>query len=70
MWHIIEGNWPDRLRVTAIDSPSRMVSRASSTTFSSTTLLSTFLTISSAVSSGTPEASMVASVREKRATAT
>ena len=53
----------------AMDSPSRMASRASSTTFSSTTLLSTFLTISSAFSTGTPAASMVARARANRAAA-
>ena len=70
MCTIIEGNSFERLSGAAIDSPSRMASRASSTTFSSTTLLSTRLTISSAVSTGTPAASIVDSVRAKRATAT
>jgi hypothetical protein len=68
MWTIIDGNWPERLSGAAIDSPSRIASRASSTTFSSTVLLRTFFTISSAVSTGTPADSIVASVRAKRAT--
>ena len=63
MWTIIEGNCFERFSGAAIDSPSRMASRASSTTFSSTTLFKTRLTISSAVSTGTPAASIV----EKRA---
>ena len=70
MCTISDGNWPERLSGVAIDSPSRMASRASSTTFSSTVLLRTFLVISSAASTGTPAASMVASVRANRATPT
>ena len=50
-------------------SPSRMASRASSITRESSELWTMFFTMSSAVSSGTPELSSVASVLAKRPSA-
>src|SRR5947209_2886315 len=63
------GNWPLRLSGAAMLSPSRMASRASSMTLARMELLTMFLTMSSAVRSGTPEESSVASVLAKRASA-
>src|SRR6266851_4690158 len=67
MWCTSGGNCPLRLSGAAMLSPSRIASRASSITRASSELWTMFFTMSSAVSSGTPELSSVASVLAKRA---
>src|SRR5713226_8070523 len=69
MWCTSGGNCPLRLSGAAMLSPSRIASRASSITRASSELWTMFFTMSSAVSSGTPELSSVASVLAKRASA-
>ena len=66
IWNTKGGNCPERFNGAAIDSPSRMASRAFSITSASSVLATMFLTISIAVSSCTPLASSVASVLAKR----
>ncbi len=66
MWWTSGGNSPERLSGAAIDSPSRIASRAWSMTSARRTLPTTFFTMSIAVSSGTPLLRSVESVRAKR----